>query len=126
MPDRRNFGRRIQTRQPGTISSGAISRPPAADPAAGEPVLAAAVAAANPPAPQIAPVDDDELQAWKAARRKAMHLPWRQIAIMAGLSFAVASFVLPEALNDALQWPLSALVAISLYMGWRNRKRAAS
>jgi hypothetical protein len=134
MPNPRSFGRRIQTRQPGTISSGAISpgtissgpiaRPPAPDPIAGEPVLAAAAADANPP--EIAPDDDNELQAWKSARRKATHLPWRQIAVVAGLSFAVASFVLPEALNDALQWPLSALVAISLYMGWRNRKQAAS
>jgi hypothetical protein len=121
MPNRRNFGRRIQTRQPE-----AISRPSARDPAAGELVLAAAVATTNPPLPQIAPVDDDELQAWKSARRKATRLPWRQIAMMAGLSFAVGSFVLPEALNDALQWPLSALVAISLYMEWRNRKRAVS
>ena len=123
MPDRRSFGRRIQTRQSWTISSGTISRPPAPDPIAGEPVLAAAASDENPP--EIAPDDDDELRAWKSARRKATHLPWRQIAMMAGLSFAVASFALPEGLNEALQWPLSALVAVSLYMSWRNRKQAA-
>ncbi len=44
------------------------------------------------------------------------------ISLMAGLCFGIASFVLPRSVNEALQWPLYALTAISLYAGLRRRK----
>ena len=65
---------------------------------------------------------DDEIEAWKAERGSVIPFPWRQISLMAGLCFGIASFVLPETVNDVVQWPLYALTAISLYAGLRKRK----
>ena len=45
---------------------------------------------------------------------------------MAGLCFGIASFVLPATVNDAVQWPLYALTAISLYVGLRKRKNKSN
>jgi hypothetical protein len=66
---------------------------------------------------------DDELQEWKRARRKAFEIPWRQLSVMAGLCFGIASFVLPDSVNDDLRWLLYALMAASFYAGLRKRKR---
>lgn len=41
---------------------------------------------------------------------------------MAGLCFGIASFVLPDAINDAVQWPLYLLTVIGLYVGLHKRK----
>lgn len=49
-------------------------------------------------------------------------MPWRQLSLMAGLCFGIASFVLPDSINDAVQWPLYALTAASFYTGLRKRK----
>jgi hypothetical protein len=65
---------------------------------------------------------DDEIEAWKAARGPVVPFPWRQVSLMAGLCFGIASFVLPDTVNDVVQWPLYALTAISLYVGLRKRK----
>jgi hypothetical protein len=65
---------------------------------------------------------DDEIEAWKAARGSVIPFPWRQLSLMAGLCFGIASFVLPDTVNDAVQWPLYALTAISLYAGLHKRK----
>jgi hypothetical protein len=65
---------------------------------------------------------DDEIEAWKAARGPVIPFPWRQLSLIAGLCFGIASFVLPATVNDAVQWPLYALTAISLYAGLRKRK----
>jgi hypothetical protein len=65
---------------------------------------------------------DDEIAAWKAARGPVIPFPWRQLSLMAGLCFGIASFVLPSTVNDAVQWPLYALTAVSLYVGLRKRK----
>jgi hypothetical protein len=40
---------------------------------------------------------------------------------MASMSFGIAAFVLPESVNDAVQWPLYALSAASLYAWFRRR-----
>jgi hypothetical protein len=65
--------------------------------------------------------EDEELRQWKAARRRPP-LPWRQIYLMAGLSFGIASFVLPQDVNGAVDWLLYGLAAASLYAGWRKRR----
>jgi hypothetical protein len=65
---------------------------------------------------------DDEIEAWKAARGPVIPFPWRQLSLMAGLCFGIASFVLPDTVNDVVQWPLYALTAISLYGGLHKRK----
>lgn len=66
---------------------------------------------------------DDELRQWKRARRQNFEIPWRPLSLMASLSFGIAAFVLPESVNDAVQWPLYALSAASLYAWFRRRNR---
>ena len=48
-------------------------------------------------------------------------MPWRQVALMASLCFGVASFVLPDSINDNLDWLLYGLMAISAYVGFSRR-----
>jgi hypothetical protein len=67
---------------------------------------------------------EDEIRAWKSQRRAAARFPWRTFSLMAGLCFGIASFVLPASVNDAMQWPLYALTAISLYAGLHKKKSA--
>jgi hypothetical protein len=68
---------------------------------------------------------DDELREWKKNRKSGFQMPWRQISLMASLCFGIASFVLPDATNDAVNWLLYALMAISFVVGIsRRRKRA--
>ena len=63
---------------------------------------------------------DDEIRRWKKARRYS--LPWKPLALMGSLCFGVASFVLPNSINDQLQYPLYALSAASLYAGFRRKR----
>jgi hypothetical protein len=42
---------------------------------------------------------------------------------MATLCFGIASFALPDSVNDNVQWLLYALGAASLYAGFRKRQR---
>jgi hypothetical protein len=74
------------------------------------------------PAPQVE-APDAELDAWKQSRRFVV--PWRQVSLMAGLCFAIASFVLPDSVSDVFVWILYALSGASFYAGWRGRKAGA-
>jgi len=68
---------------------------------------------------------DAELDDWKRARKPVAFpfaLPWRQVFLMAGLCFGVASFVLPDTVNDAVDWLLYALAAMSFYAGLRRKR----
>jgi len=47
---------------------------------------------------------DDELREWKLARRRNLEIPWRPLSLMATLCFGIASFVLPDSVNDNVQW----------------------
>jgi hypothetical protein len=76
-----------------------------------------------PASPQNEP--DAELEAWKQAR-PPFAMPWRQIALMAGLCFTIASFVLPDSVSDIFVWILYGLSGASFYAGWRGRKSASS
>ena len=68
---------------------------------------------------------DADLRQWKLARKQSFEIPWGSLSLMAGLCFGIASFVLPDSVNDDLQWLLYALVAASLYFGFfRHRRRA--
>jgi hypothetical protein len=67
---------------------------------------------------------DDELREWKRARGKGHKIAWRQLSLMAGLCFGIASFVLPAWLNSTVQWPLYGLAAMSFYVGLRKKKGA--
>ena len=114
MESRRTFGRRAVPQLP---------VPCAVTQAPGHPVEA--VLTSPPPVATLASVDD-EIEAWKAARGPVIPFPWRQLSLMAGLCFGIASFVLPSTVNDAVQWPLYALTAISLYVGLRKRKNKSN
>lgn len=70
---------------------------------------------------------EEELLAWKAerSRQRFARFPWRQMALMAGLCFGIAGFVLPDSVDDALSWVLYALAAASFAAGILKRKAAA-
>jgi hypothetical protein len=72
------------------------------------------------------PSVEDELREWKQARERTFQSPWRQLSLMAGLCFAIASLVLPDAVSDDFQWLLYALAAASFYAGFRKRRQAPS
>jgi hypothetical protein len=79
--------------------------------------------------PPVAEADslslEDELREWKQARKSGFRIPWRQLSLMASLCFGIASFVLPDSINDNVQWLLYALMAASLYAGLSKRLRKA-
>jgi hypothetical protein len=110
MEHRRNFGRR------------AMPQASFVSPAAPAPLKPTEKALASASPERTPPSVEDEIRAWKSARRSHVGFPWRQLSLMAGLSFGIASFVLPRSVNEALQWPLYALTALSLYAGLRRRK----
>ena len=78
---------------------------------------------ASPPqaaaAPAMDPVDA-EIREWKKTRRS--NFPIRLLALVASVSFGVASIALPAQINEWAQWPLFALSGASLYAGFRRRK----
>jgi hypothetical protein len=65
---------------------------------------------------------DEELREWKKARRKTVKLPWRQIAFMASVCFGVGSFVLPDSINHAVQWPLLGLAVLGFAAGFSKAR----
>lgn len=67
------------------------------------------------------PYVDDELRGREQAVKRPFKMPWRQIALMASLCFGIASFVLPDSLNDQLDWVLYGLMALSAYAGLSKR-----
>jgi len=71
-------------------------------------------------------VDELDIETWKAQRRgRKPALPWRQISLMAGLSFGVGSFVLPADVNEFVRpglWALSALAFVSSFAPGRRQK----
>lgn len=69
----------------------------------------------TPPDP-VPPSDvERELAEWKRAR--GVRVPWRQISLIASLSFGIAYFVLPDSVNDAVGWVLLALSVASFVNG---------
>jgi len=66
---------------------------------------------------------DHELREWKQARKQHSRIPWRQLALMASLCFGIASLVLPDSVNENLDWVLYGLMAASLYAGLSRRLR---
>jgi hypothetical protein len=98
-----SFGRRAQAQAPKT--------PP--------PVMTKFSRPAAPQAGALAPSVDDELREWKKSRRG--HFPIKLLALMASLCFGIASVALPKEINDEMQYPLYALSAASLYVGFRRK-----
>jgi len=108
MNPRRSFGRRAASLP--TVPRAVMAAPVL------KPVLSS-----HPPDATF-PSVEDEIAAWKAARGPVVPFPWRQLSLMAGLCFGIASFVLPATVNDTMQWPLYALAAVSLGAGLYKRR----
>jgi hypothetical protein len=77
-----------------------------------------------PQTPKFTPVDDD-LREWKRKRkpnfRKSL---WRPLLLMSTLCFGIASLVLPDSVNDAVDWLLYVMTGASFYSWIRSRLRA--
>ena len=71
-------------------------------------------------APSVDSVDE-ELRAWKKSRSSAF--PVKLLALTGSVSFGIASVALPKEINDAMQYPLYGLSALSLYLGFRGKRR---
>jgi len=67
---------------------------------------------------------DDDLREWKRTRKPNFHTLWRPLLLMATLCFGIASLVLPDSVNDAVDWLLYAMTGASLYSWIRSRPRA--
>jgi hypothetical protein len=66
---------------------------------------------------------DDELRAWK--QQRSFTMPWKQLCLMASICFGVASFVLPENVNAAVNWLLYGLTAMSFWVWFKGRRARA-
>ena len=67
---------------------------------------------------------EDEIREWKQARKRSFKIPWRQVYVVGGLCFGLASFVVPDSVGGLFSWVLYGLAAASFYAGWRKRKDA--
>jgi hypothetical protein len=76
-------------------------------------------------APSAPPVDE-EMRAWTKERQRHLfhRIPWRPLYLMASLSFGIASFVLPDSVNDSVDWLLYLLAGASLWAWWRGRAQS--
>lgn len=120
----RPFGRRVNPQH-------RVSRPVQSAEARGRPKDEAGVAdiAVRPVSPVLqdtnaSTFDDDVEEPWQS-RKHGFEIPWRPLALMASLCFGIASFVLPDTVNDAVQWLLYGLMAASLYAGFSKRRTGA-
>ena len=69
----------------------------------------------------VSPSANNEWREREQPGERKFKVPWRQVALMAALCFGIASFVLPDTINDDLDWLLYGLMAISGYVGFSNR-----
>jgi len=67
---------------------------------------------------------EDELLEWKKTRRRNYRPPWRQISFMASACFGIGYFVLPDSVNEAVQWLLLGLVIASFASGISSRHKS--
>jgi len=117
MPQRQTFGRRV-TPQPQPAA------PVRAEPAVLRVVAPVVVQQSTPSAvEEQASSVDRELLEWKRARGSKFQMPWRQLYLMASLCFGIASFVLPDSVNDNVDYLLWGLCAMSAYAWFTGRKK---
>ncbi len=74
----------------------------------------------SPPAEPAGPSVEDEIREWQKVR--GWRFPVKLLAFVASASFGIASLALPDGVNHWLQYPLFALSALSLYLGFARRK----
>lgn len=117
------FGRRVCFElRPPRPSEEPRAASPSADVALAQPPIDRASLALGKAAPTR---DDDELRKWREARRGRYEVPWRQVLLMASLCFGVAALVLPDPVNENLDWLLYGLMVASFLAGIRRRRRQA-
>jgi hypothetical protein len=91
------------------------------------PVPAPQPVAAEVAAPALVPSDqpslDTELSVWKQARGSQFKMPWSQLSLMASLCFGIASFVLPDSVNQNVDWLLWGLSIMAAWVWYSNRKK---
>jgi hypothetical protein len=122
MASQMEFGRRTTSQRPALRARKPLDAPPAGNISA---FARASVAPASPLQPEIsAQPADHELQEWKKTRRQNYKIPWRQMSLMASLCFGIGALVLPDSVNENLDWLLYGLMAASLFAGLRRRRRA--
>jgi hypothetical protein len=111
MTNQRPFGRRsVPQQQPLRATPTRVS--PMPDP---KPIFSGVSADQSSPYGDIAFArGNDQPPDWEQSTKWRLKMPWRQLALMASLCFGIASFVLPDSLNDQLQWVLYGLMAMSL------------
>ena len=56
-------------------------------------------------------------------KSRSRNFPIKLLALMASLCFGIASVAVPKEINDEVQYPLYALSAASLYLGFRRKRR---
>ena len=80
---------------------------------------------AGPTIKSLGPAEggSSELNAWKSERKRAFRLPWRQLSLIAGLSFGIGSFVLPDSVTGVTDWVLYALMAASFVAGLSGKSK---
>ena len=117
-----SFGRRVTVQSQSRTGRAEVeSVRPAEKALWGEAVLESRTPVpANPNLPSV----EQELREWRRTRQ-GLGIPWRPLSLMASLCFGIASFVLPDSVNDNVQWLLYALMAASLYAGFSKRRRQA-
>jgi len=119
MTQQRSFGRRGPAQpQPRRLAPTAV-QPPV------EPALdQARVAAILLDAHTAGAGTDREVEDWNAlrkARKRSFREPWRSVSIVAGLGFAVGSFVLPDSVAAIGQWLSGGLALVSFFAGYRRK-----
>ena len=122
MVNERSFGRRVNSQHQHRRVQAAVEAAPSKKAEPAEVLIQAPL----PLPANTEPLSvEDELREWKLVRRNGFQIPWRPLSLMASLCFGVASFALPDSVNDAVNWLLYALAAASLYAGFsRPRDKA--
>ena len=69
----------------------------------------------------ISPAAHDEWREREQPVKRKFKVPWRQVVLTASLCFGIGALVLPDTINDDLDWLLYGLMAISAYVGFSNR-----
>jgi hypothetical protein len=121
MANRQAFGRRIN---PLAQTAPAQLRVEAVAPSVAALFGGASAESPVPSAMEVEPPSvEQELEEWKRSRKQAFKMPWHQMSLMASLCFGIGSFVLPDSVNDNVEWLLWILAAVSAFVWFTNRKK---
>ena len=74
---------------------------------------------------KLVTAEQDFEDSWQT-RKRGFTIPWRPLALMASLCFGITSFVLPDTVNDVVQYLLYALTAAGIFAGFSRRRTGAT